>query len=249
MSAPLEGRTALVTGASRGIGREIALELARRGADVALAARNPAPAEDAAAEIRGLGRKAVALAMDVGDLASVEAAAPRIEEAVGKVSILVNNAGITRDQLLLRMKPEDWSAVLRTNLDGVFHCTKVFSRDMIRARWGRVINISSVVGTIGNPGQANYAASKAGMVGFTRAVARELAGRGVTVNAVAPGYIETAMTGSLGEAATEALFRAIPMGRLGKPADVAGVVAFLAGGESAYITGQVIHVDGGMVMA
>ncbi len=249
MSADLRGKVALVTGASRGIGRAVALALARRGADVALAARNPAPAEDVAAEIRGLGRKALALGLDVSDFAAVEEAAGRIEGDLGKVSILVNNAGITRDQLLLRMKPEDWSEVLRVNLDGTFHCTKVFCRDMMKARWGRIINVSSVVGVLGNAGQANYAASKAGILGFTRSVARELAGRGVTANAVAPGYIETAMTEALPENAKQALMGSIPLGRLGSPEDVAALVAFLAGDDAAYITGQVIHVDGGMVMA
>ncbi len=249
MSNPLEGRIALVTGASRGIGRAIALELARQGADVALAARNPAPAEEAASEIRALGRRAFVLGLDVSDFDAVEKSAADIDAALGKVSILVNNAGITKDQLLLRMKPEDWSEVLRVNLDGTFHCTKVFSRDMIRARWGRIVNISSVIASLGNAGQANYAASKAGILGFTRAVARELAGRNITVNAVAPGYVETAMTEGLPETAKEAMLKAIPLGRLGAPADVAGVVAFLAGDGASYMTGQVIHVDGGMVMA
>jgi 3-oxoacyl-[acyl-carrier protein] reductase len=249
VSADLSGKIALVTGASRGIGRAVALALAGKGADVALAARHPEPAEAVAEEIRALDRKALVLGLDVSDLAAVEGAAGRIGEELGKVSILVNNAGITRDQLLLRMKPEEWSEVLRVNLDGTFHCTKVFCRDMMKARWGRIINISSVVGVLGNAGQANYAASKAGILGFTRSVARELAGRGVTANAVAPGYIVTAMTENLPESAREALQQSIPMGRLGSPEDVAGTVAFLAGKEAAYITGQVIHVDGGMVMA
>ncbi len=240
---------ALVTGASRGIGREVALELARRGVDVVLAARNPGPAEESVAEIEGMGRRAMALALDVGDLGTVEQARRTIEKQLGKISILVNNAGITRDQLLLRMKPEDWDEVLRVNLSGTFHCTKVFARDMIRARWGRIINITSVVGTMGNAGQANYAASKAGIVGFTRSVAREFASRKVTVNAIAPGYIETAMTRELSESVRESLLGSIPLGRLGAPLDVAKAVAFLSGEESGYITGQVIHVDGGMVMA
>jgi 3-oxoacyl-[acyl-carrier protein] reductase len=241
------GRVAFVTGASRGIGRSIALELARRGADVALAARSE-PTETAG-EIRDLGRRAVSLALDVSQREAVEAAASRIESELGKVSILVNNAGITRDQLLVRMKPEDWDVVLRTNLDGTFHTTRVFARDMMRARWGRIINITSVVGEIGNAGQANYAASKAGVIGFTRSVARELAGRQVTVNAVAPGYIETAMTDAIPAAAKTSLLSAIPLGRLGSGEDVAYVVACLAADEAGYITGQVIRVDGGMVMA
>jgi 3-oxoacyl-[acyl-carrier protein] reductase len=249
MTGSLEGKIALVTGASRGIGRAIALELARRGADVALAARHAAPAEEVAAEIRALGRRAFAFGLDVGDFDAVEKSAGAVEEALGKISILVNNAGIARDQLLLRMKPEDWRDVMRVNLDGTFYCTKVFTRDMIRARWGRVINVSSVVANSGNAGQSNYAASKAGILGFTRSVARELAGRGVTANVVAPGYIETAMTEGLPDAAREFILRNIPLGRFGAPEDVAGVIAFLAGDGASYITGQVIHVDGGMVMA
>ena len=242
----MTGRVALVTGASRGIGHAIALELARRGAVVAVTART-AP-EQTAAEIREQGGRAYALALDVSDRAQVESAAANVEAELGKVSILVNNAGITRDQLLVRMKPEDWDLVMRTNLDGTFHTTRVFARDMMRARWGRIINITSVVGEMGNAGQANYAASKAGVIGFTRAVARELAGRQVTVNAVAPGYIETAMTQDLPETAKTALLGAIPLGRLGTPVDVAYVVACLAADDAGYITGQVIRVDGGMVM-
>lgn len=243
----MTGRVAFVTGASRGIGRLIALELARRGADLALAARSE-PAQTAT-EIRDLGRRAISLSLDVGDRAQVEAAAARVESELGKVSILVNNAGLTRDQLLVRMKPEDWDEVLRVNLTGTFNTTRVFARDMMRARWGRIINITSVVGEIGNAGQANYAASKAGVIGFTRAVARELAGRQVTVNAVAPGYIETAMTEAIPEAAKTALLGAIPLGRFGSGEDVAYIVACLAADEAGYITGQVIRVDGGMVMA
>ena len=243
----MTGRVALVTGASRGIGHAIALELARRGAAVAVTART-AP-EQTAAEIREQGGRAYAIALDVSDRTQVESVATSIEGELGKVSILVNNAGITRDQLLVRMKPEDWDLVMRTNLDGTFHTTRVFARDMMRARWGRIINITSVVGEIGNAGQANYAASKAGIIGFTRAVARELAGRQVTVNAVAPGYIETAMTQDLPETAKSALLGTIPLGRLGSPLDVAYVVACLAADDAGYITGQVIRVDGGMVMA
>jgi 3-oxoacyl-[acyl-carrier protein] reductase len=227
----------------------VALELAGQGAAVALAARNPEPAEEVAAEIREMGKEATALQLDVSDFAAVEGAAKRVSESLGKVSILVNNAGITRDQLLMRMKEDDWNEVLRVNLGGTFHCTKVFSKDMLRARWGRIINISSVIAAKGNPGQANYAASKAGVLGFTRAVANELAARQVTVNAVAPGFIETAMTESLPDQNKETMLGAIPLGRFGSPEDVAAVVAFLAGENTGYITGQVIHVDGGMLMA
>jgi len=245
----LSGKTAWVTGASRGIGKAIALELARAGADVAVVARNAEAAEAAAEEIRGLGRRALAVSVDVSQLEAVEEAARRVDAELGKVGILVNNAGITRDQLLVRMKPEDWHEVMRTNLDGAFHCTKILAKDMMRGRWGRIITISSVVGSQGNAGQANYAASKAALHGFTRSVARELASRGVTANVVAPGYIETDMTRDLPEGVREALFKSIPLGRLGTPADVAGVVAFLASDAAGYMTGQVIHVDGGMVMA
>jgi 3-oxoacyl-[acyl-carrier protein] reductase len=248
MSPSLEGRIALVTGGSRGIGRAVALRLGACGADVAVAARNPEPARDVAGELEAMGRRGLAVELDVASLADVEAAAGRIEEALGKVSILVNNAGITRDQLLVRMKPEDFDEVLRINLYGTFHCTRVFSKDMMRSRWGRIINVSSVVGEAGNAGQANYAASKAGIIGFTKSVARELAGRNVTANVVSPGYIETAMTDDLPEAVKSGMLQSIPLGRFGSPEEVAHVVAFLASPESGYMTGQTIHVDGGMVM-
>jgi 3-oxoacyl-[acyl-carrier protein] reductase len=249
MTGSLSDKVALVTGGSRGIGRSIAERLAADGAAVAVAARGKEAAEEVAAALRDRGAKAHALALDVGDLAAVEKAAGEIAEALGKVSILVNNAGITRDQLLVRMKDEDWDEVMATNLKGTFHCTRVFAKDMMRARWGRIVNISSVIGTLGNAGQANYAASKAGIHGFTRSVARELAPRGVTANAVAPGFIETDMTAALTEEQRTGMLAGIPLGRLGQPGDVAGVVAFLAGEAAGYVTGQVIHVDGGMVMA
>jgi 3-oxoacyl-[acyl-carrier protein] reductase len=249
MTGSLSDKVALVTGGSRGIGRSIAERLAAEGAAVAVAARGKEAAEEAAAALRDTGARAHALALDVGDLAAVETAAGEIAEALGKVSILVNNAGVTRDQLLVRMKDEDWDEVMATNLKGTFHCTRVFAKDMMRARWGRIVNISSVIGTLGNAGQANYAASKAGIHGFTRSVARELAPRGVTANAVAPGFIETDMTAALTEEQRTGMLAGIPLGRLGQPGDVAGVVAFLAGEAAGYVTGQVIHVDGGMVMA
>jgi 3-oxoacyl-[acyl-carrier protein] reductase len=248
MTAPLAGRIALVTGGSRGIGRAIALRLGESGADVVLAARNVEPAREVAGALEAMGRRALILALDVASLPAVEAAAARIGETLGKVDILVNNAGITRDQLLVRMKAEDFDEVLRVNLYGTFHCTRVFGKDMMRSRWGRIINVSSVVGELGNAGQANYAASKAGIIGFTKSVARELAGRNVTANVVSPGYIETAMTDDLPETVKAGMLQSIPLGRFGRPEEVAHVVAFLACEESAYLTGQTIHVDGGMVM-
>jgi 3-oxoacyl-[acyl-carrier protein] reductase len=243
MSLPLEGKIALVTGGSRGIGRAVALRLGEDGADVVLAARNPGPAGEVVGALEAMGRRALALELDVASLDAVEAAASRIGEALGKVSILVNNAGITRDQILVRMKAEEFDEVLRVNLYGTFHCTRVFGKDMMRARWGRIINVSSVVGELGNPGQSN-----AGINGFTKSVARELAGRNITANVVSPGYIETAMTEDLPEAVKSGMLRTIPLGRFGKPEEVAHIVAFLASEASGYMTGQTIHVDGGMVM-
>lgn len=242
-------RVALVTGASRGIGQAIALALADRGVDVAVAARQLGPAEDVAAAIQAKGRRALAVSLDVADHEAVDAAVTRIGTELGKIGILVNNAGITKDQLLLRMKPEDWSEVFKVNLDGAFYCTRACVKDMVRARWGRIVNISSVVGTMGNAGQVNYAATKAGLHGFTKSVARELASRNITANVVAPGFIETAMTQELSEANRQAMLQSIPLGRFGAPEDIASTVAFLCGDEAAYITGQVIHVDGGMVMS
>jgi len=242
------GRVALVTGASRGIGREIARVLAAEGATVILAARDSARLAEAVAAIVAAGGRAEAVELDVVERPSVEAAFGQIASRFGRLDVLVNNAGITRDTLLLRMKPEDWSAVLATNLTGVFNCTQAALRPMLKQRSGRIVNITSVVGLLGNPGQANYAASKAGVVGFTKSIAREVASRSITVNAVAPGFIETDMTGAMTEKAREAMVGAIPLGRVGAAADVAAAVAFLASDAAAYITGQVLCVDGGFHM-
>lgn len=242
----LVGRTALVTGGSRGIGKAIGEALAAAGARVALVARNGEQAAAAAATLPGSGH--AGFACDVGDSAAVQALVQVVEAEVGDIAVLVNNAGITRDGLLLRMKDEDWDEVMRTNLKGAFNFTRAVTKGMMRRREGVIVNISSVVGLMGNAGQANYAASKAGLIGFTRATARELASRNIRVNAVAPGYIETDMTAGLGEEQTAALLRQIPMGRLGAPEDVSAAVRFLAGPGGRYITGQVLTVDGGMVM-
>lgn len=242
-------KVALVTGASRGIGKAIALELARAGMHVAVNfAGNRESAEAVAAQIRDMGRKSITVQADVADAAAVEAMFQEVEQQLGPVLILVNNAGITRDNLLLRMKEAEWDQVLDTNLKGVFLCTKQALRPMMKARWGRIINITSVSGVMGNPGQANYSAAKAGVIGLTKATAREVASRGITVNAVAPGFIETDMTAALGEEMHRQLVQQIPLGRFGQASEVASLVRFLASEESSYITGQVIHVDGGMAM-
>ena len=245
MTIDLAGRVALVTGGSRGIGQAIAAALSGAGAKVAVLGRDAARAEAAA---QALGAGSLAVTADVADAAQVTAALERVEQGLGPVDILVNNAGLTKDGLLARMSGDDWDAVLDANLKGAFLLTKAVTRGMMKRRWGRVINITSVVGVRGNPGQANYAASKAGLIGFTKSVARELASRNVLVNAIAPGFIDTDMTRALSEAQREALIGQIPLGRLGRGADVAGAVLFLASDLADYITGHVLVVDGGMVM-
>ena len=244
----LDGRIALVTGASQGIGRACALALAEAGATVALAARNEAKLAEVAAEIEAAGGKAAAFALDVASEESIKAGAKAILERFGKVEVLVNNAGITRDGLVLRMKRADWDDVLATNLTGAFLLTQALLSAMLRNRWGRIINISSVVGRTGQAGQMNYAATKAGLIGMTRSLAREVASRGVTVNAVAPGYIETPMTAVLDEKQTAAMIAQIPLGRAGTDADIAQAVVYLASEGAGYVTGHVLDVNGGMFM-
>jgi 3-oxoacyl-[acyl-carrier protein] reductase len=244
----LEGRTALVTGASQGIGRACALALAKAGARVALAARNEAKLAEVAAEIAAAGGTAQTFTIDVANEDSIKAGAKAAIAHFGSIEILVNNAGITHDTLLLRMKRADWDSVIQTNLTGVFLMTQAMLSPMLKARWGRILNITSIVGQTGQAGQANYAASKAGVIGFTKAMARELASRGVTVNAVAPGYIETAMTAVLDDKQREFMLTQIPLARPGTEQDVAHAVRFLASDEAAYITGHVLDVNGGMYM-
>ena len=245
----LDGRHALVTGASRGIGRAVALAFAAEGASVALNfAGNVAAAEAVRAEIESAGGKAILVPADVSDENAVEDMVKTVTEDFGSIDILVNNAGITRDGLLLRMKEEDWDAVLNTNLKGVFLCTKAVSKFMMKKRYGRIVNMASVVGVTGNASQANYAAAKAGVIGFTKAMAKELASRGITVNAIAPGFIRSDMTDVLPDKVKEAMLAEIPLGRAGEPVDVAKAALFLASDQAAYITGQVLKVDGGMVM-
>lgn len=242
----LQGQVALVTGGSRGIGLAIARALAEAGARVAVVARDGARAQAAAAELPGEGHRGYAV--DVADPEACNALVKQVEGDFGSLDVLVNNAGVTRDNVLMRIKDEDWDAVLDTNLRGAFNLMRAASRGMMKRRSGRIVNVSSVVGITGNAGQANYAASKAGLIGMTKAVAKELAGRGVLVNAVAPGYIETDMTAELPEAARGTLMANIALGRLGTPEDIAPAVRFLAGPGASYITGQVLVVDGGMVM-
>jgi len=243
----LEGKTAIVTGGSRGIGAAIALRLAQEGANVAVCASSSAP-EAIAEEIRAQDREAIAHQTDVSNPGDVELLIKTVLDTWGKIDILVNNAGITRDNLLLRMKDDEWDAVLDVNLKGSYHCTKAVTRPMMKARGGRIINVSSVVGLMGNAGQINYVASKSGLIGLTKSVAKELASRNITANAVAPGFIPTDMTADLDEKMQEQLIAQIPLGKLGSPEDIAAATAFLASDDASYITGQVIVVDGGMVM-
>ena len=244
----LEGKTALVTGASQGIGEAVARLLARQGARVVLAARKEGRLREVAGEIEAAGGMAHPLTLDVSRPETFGEVLRSLPEDFANVDVLVNNAGVTADNLLARMSLEDWERVIRVNLTGAFALTKEVLRGMMKRRWGRVINVSSVVGLMGNAGQANYAASKAGLIGLTKSVAKELASRGILVNAVAPGYIETDMTADLPDAARDALMGQIAVGRLGKPEDIASVVRFLAGPGASYITGQVLVVDGGMVI-
>ena len=248
MRSELQGKVAVVTGGSRGIGRQIGITLAAAGAEVVLADLDLTGAERSASEITAAGGKARAVTMDVATDAGVEKAVAGLLEDYDRIPILVNNAGITRDNLLMRMKPEEWDGVIQTNLVGVYRLCRAIVPSMVRARYGRVVNISSVVGSMGNAGQCNYAAAKAGVQGFTRSLAREVASRNVTVNCVAPGFIDTAMTQALDETARKRLLEQVPIKRLGTPEDIAAAVLFLVGESASYITGTTLHVNGGMYM-
>jgi 3-oxoacyl-[acyl-carrier protein] reductase len=244
----LTNHIAVVTGAGRGIGRAIALRFAAEGADVVCVSRTASNAEQVAGEIRALGRKAWAHPLDIADGAAVTAAADKVLAEAGRVDILVNNAGVTRDGLLMRMSEDDWDLVVNTNLRGAFLLTKALTRAFVRQRSGRIINVASIAGLTGNAGQCNYAASKAALIGFTKSLARELASRGITVNALAPGFIETDMTSVLGQPLRDEILKKIPLNRFGQPEDIAQAALFLAGPGGQYVTGQVLTVDGGMVM-
>lgn len=244
----LEGKVALITGAAQGIGRAIALLLASNGADIVVSDINLEKAKETSKEIEAMGRRSIAIKVDVSKAEEVEQMVEKVINEFGKIDILVNNAGITRDKLILRMTEEDWDLVLNVNLKGTFNCTKAVIRHMSKQRSGKIVNIASVSGEMGNPGQANYSASKAGVIGFTKTIAREFAQRGINVNAIAPGYIETPMTEVLPEKVKEELKKMIPMERLGQPEDVAQAVLFLVSERSNYITGQVLNVNGGIYM-
>lgn len=245
----LKGKVALVTGGARGIGKAIAIAFAKAGADVAVADVNLEEAENTTKEIESLGRKSIALSMDVTDYAKVEEAVNKILDKFTKLDILVNNAGITKDNLLLRMSQQEWDLVLTVNLKGSFNCIKAVSRPMIKQRSGKIVNIASIIGIIGNPGQANYSASKAGLIALTKTAAKELASRNINVNAIAPGFIQTDMTAKLSQELQQRMKESIPLDKFGTPDDVAAACLFLATDDSSYITGQTIVVDGGMVMA
>jgi 3-oxoacyl-[acyl-carrier protein] reductase len=243
----MDGKVALVTGGSRGIGRAIAERLGSDGFAVAVNYRSRRDAADeVVAAIESAGGAAMAVEGDVGDADAVETMIGAVTEGLGSISVLVNNAGITADDLLLRMKPEQWDSVIQTNLSSAYTCTKAVLRGMLKARWGRVVNVTSVSGIAGNAGQANYAAAKAGLIGFTKSVAKEVGSRGITVNAVAPGFIETDMTDALGDEVKEAVVPSIALGRFGTPEEIAGAVGYLASDDAAYVTGQVLVVDGGL---
>jgi 3-oxoacyl-[acyl-carrier protein] reductase len=244
----LSGRVAVVTGASQGIGRTIALKLAQAGATVAVAARNQSKLDELVTEIQNAGGRALAFAVDVGTEEQVKTTFKQIIAQLGKIEILVNNAGITRDQLVMRMKRADWDEVINTNLTSAYLCTQQAISSMLKQRWGRIVNVTSIFGQIGQAGQANYASSKAGLIGFTMAIAREVASRSITCNAVAPGFIETAMTSTLTEEFKQTALKMIPLGRVGTTNDVANAVAFLASEEAGYVTGHVLNVNGGMHM-
>jgi 3-oxoacyl-[acyl-carrier protein] reductase len=244
----LSGRVAFITGASQGIGHACATELARRGVIIAAAARNQEKLEQLVQQISSSGGQAVAFSVDVADEEQIKAAVKSAIASFGKIDILVNNAGITRDQLVMRMKRSDWDSVIHTNLTSAYLCAQQVIGSMLRQRWGRIINVTSIFGQTGQAGQANYASSKAGLIGLTMALARELASRNITCNAVAPGFIETAMTAGLGDELKETALKMIPLGRVGTPQDVANAVAFLASEEASYITGHVLNVNGGMLM-
>jgi 3-oxoacyl-[acyl-carrier protein] reductase len=239
------GQTALITGAGRGIGKTIAVKLAETGLDIAIADMNPV-SDDVLREIEEYGTKCLAFQLDVTDVESVDSVVKKIIDETGGIHILVNNAGITKDNLFMRMKPEQWTQVIDVNLNGVFHVTKAVIRTMVKQHSGRIINISSVVGFSGNPGQVNYSSTKSGLIGFTKSLSREVGTRGITVNAVAPGFINTAMTQALNESQQQAILNQIPLGRMGEAEDIANAVAFLASEEASYITGTVLHVNGGM---